>query len=143
MWFRSTLLARSSRERCSYSRWRPARQDSRELNRVDRLGDVIVHPGGKAPCAVAHEGVGGHRDHGGMRVAGLPVAELTRGVISVELRHLAVHQNGRVRVPLERVQRLAAVSDRLDAVTATLEHADSHESVDLVVLRDQYLRGHS
>ena len=67
--------------------------ERREQHRhVDRLGDVIVHPGLEAALALAGHRVRGHRDHWRHGIA--PVApDLARGLESVHHRHLAVHQH--------------------------------------------------
>ena len=92
-----------------------------ELLRADRLGEVVVHPGGEARLAVLDHGVRRHRDDAG---AGLcrPRAQISaRGVETVHLGHLHVHQHDVVGLPLESLERLEAVRRDVGAVAQLVE----------------------
>ena len=81
----------------------------------DRLGDVVVHPGGEARLAVALHGVGGHRDDPRPGRAGPAAPDPAGRLEAVELRHLDVHQDDVVVAALERRDRLAGRSSATSA----------------------------
>ena len=89
------------------------RLDPREqLLAAERLDDVIVGAGAKAPHLVDLTAAGGEQDHG--HVA--EVAEALERLESVELGHREIEDDEVGRALMEDAERVASVQRRLHAV---------------------------
>ena len=108
-----------------------------ELLGADRLRDVVVHAGREARLAILGQRVRRHRDDVRAALLRPALADPARGVEAVELRHLHVHQDDVVRLPLERLDRLEAVRRDVGAVAEPLEQAERDLLVHRVVLGEQ------
>src|SRR5918993_1937967 len=92
------------------------RQRACELVAMDRLGQIVVHPGGEALLAVALHRVRCHRnDRRAARPKALP--DQAGGLEAVEFRHLHIHQHDVVRLAFERIERLEAGLGEVRVVT--------------------------
>src|SRR5581483_2397891 len=99
-------------------------EDLRELLRDDRLAQEVVHARGEARLAVALQGARRHGDDA-RRAAVAPARARAPGRLDpVHLRHLDVHQDEVVALPLERAQHLVAVHDDVGSVAHALEDPD-------------------
>src|SRR5471032_1184365 len=110
-----------------------------QLDQRDRLGQVIVHAGGQAFFGVAALGVGGHRHQRrapAQRLLG--GADVRRRLVTIHLRHAAIHQDQVVALALRRVDRLAAVEGELALAAVHGQHGGGHHLVGAVVLGHQH-----
>ena len=109
----------------------------------DRLGQVVVHARVQAALAVAGHGVGGHGHdrqvaHGGL--AGFDLAPAAGGRVTVQHRHLAVHQHQVVGVAGHLRQRDLAVGGGVAFVAEHRQQLLRHQQVDRVVFHQQQAR---
>ena len=104
---------------------------------VERLAQVVVHPGGDAALAVALHRVRGHGDDRRAARRALQAADLGRRGVAVQHRHLAVHQHRRVGLAAQGVDRLAAVGGDVDAVPAAAQDVDRDGLIGRIVLGQQ------
>ena len=115
----------------------PTREGGGETLALQRLGEVVVHPGGETPLAIAGHRVGGEGDDRRPPVRPrllLQPANLRGRRVAVHLWHLAVHQD-RVDPPLfPRRHRPNAVRHRDDLVTQPFQRLHRHHLVHHVVL---------
>ena len=114
------------------------RQNTAEVGEANRLGDVIVHPGGQALLAVAVHRVGRHRDDRRPRLGAFSVSDHCRCCISVHLRHLTIHEHRCILSAAGHLDRGAPVVSDVDRVPKLLQHTSYRELVDLVVLGDEH-----
>jgi hypothetical protein len=109
----------------------------REFARLERLGQNIVHAGFQA-LRVA----GGTRESRDRDDSRAPAARSTPNppcwLITVDLRHLAVHQHEVVRETKPHLHRFSAVVRNVRTDAVLLEHAYREPLVHLVVLREQH-----
>src|SRR6185437_10077917 len=91
----------------------PAPKRRVEVVHVNRLADVIIHPGSLALLTCAAQRMSGHRDNNSpMRMGSFAPANFGGRLVTVHSRHLAIHQDDWIRLERERVERfLAAVHD--------------------------------
>ncbi len=118
-----------------------ALQRGHELLGPDRLRDVVVHPGREARLAILGQRVRRHRDDVRTGLLRPALANLARRVEAVELRHLDVHEDDVVGLPLERLDRFAPVRCDVGAVTELFQQASRHLLVHGVVLGEQDAQG--
>ena len=123
------------RARCAgaFERTRAA-QRLRQLVRTDRLGDVVIHPGGEAGLAVLGHRVRRHRDDARASLRRPALADPARSIETVQLGHLHVHEHDVVGLPLERLQCLEAVRRHVGAVAELVEEPECDLLVHGVVL---------
>src|SRR5262245_44860514 len=109
---------------------------------LERLGEVVVHARGETTLAIALEGVRGERHDGGVARGALLIPDAARGLVSVHLRHLAVHQDERVGLAPVRFEGLSAVGDEVEAEPEAVEQHAEELAVHAVVLcrEDAYRR---
>jgi hypothetical protein len=107
-----------------------------QLLDADRLGHVVVHARRHAQLAVAFHGVGGHGDDPGPVPRPAPV-DLARGLEAVQLRHLHVHENHVVRLPLDGRDRLQPIGGDVGAIAHLGEEPGSDLLVHHVVLGEE------
>jgi len=67
----------------------------------------------------------------------LPHSNCRRGLITIQLRHLAIHENDVVRQSLDRLDRVFTVGGNVDPAPTPIEYARCDFLVDRVVLRDK------
>ena len=120
----------------------PSPQDLGDLVHTYRLCDVVVHASRETPRTVPVHGGCSHGDHGRVTVRALDTANLGGGLVTVHLRHLAVHEHSVVASRLHRRDRFSAIVGDDVAVTQFREHLRTHQLVHLVVLHEQD-RAHS
>ena len=107
---------------------------------VDRLGQVVVHPGGEATFAIARHRMRRHRDHAQVPAGcRFPLSDCGRRLEAAHLRHLHVHQHHVEIVAFDRRQRLAAIPRHGDVVPAPRQQSDRHLLIDDVVFGKQDL----
>lgn len=68
-----------------------AAQAGHQLLEIDRLGDMVSHAGGQAGLTVGFHRIGGHRND---EARGPARQDALRGLETVDVRHLDVHQDG-------------------------------------------------
>ena len=84
---------RQRRDRCARLAWRdPPAKSFVENDRVNWLGDVVIHSGGKAPLPFLLHGMGGHGDDWQAFRTKI-LSNAPRCLQAVHLRHLNVHQH--------------------------------------------------
>ena len=105
-----------------------------QLLHPDRLRHVVVHPRRRAQLAVALHRVRGHGDEPRPTSARPAPGDLAGGLEAVEFRHLQVHQDHVVRLPLDGVNRLQAVGGHVGPVAHLAEEPERHLLVDRVIL---------
>src|ERR1043166_762436 len=108
-----------------------------EIFELHRLGNVIVHPRRYAPRAVAFEGVGRHGNDPRVFCRAFMASNLSRRLVTVHLRHLAIHQHEIVRNASERLDCFAPVADRIRAIAEFLQLSQRNLLIDDVVFREQ------
>ena len=101
-----------------------ATQRLRKLVRPDRFGHVLVHPGGEAGLAVLTHRIRRHRDDARAGLRRPALADPPRGIETVQLGHLHVHEHDVVGLPVERRQHLEAVRRHVRAVAELLEELE-------------------
>ena len=106
---------------------------------IDRLRQMVVHPGRKAAFAIPRHGVGGHR-HDRQVLQAWQLADLARGGLAVHHRHLHVHQDTIVAGLLHLSERLGPIDRQLDHKPLLLQHLGRHLLVEFVVLHQQDTR---
>ena len=100
---------------------RTALERGDQLLHPDRLRHVVVHSRRHAQLAIALHGVGRHGDDPRATHVGPAPVDLAGGLEAVHLRHLHVHQNHVVRLPLDGVDRLEPVGRHVGAVAHLAE----------------------
>ena len=106
----------------------------RELVGTDGLGDVVVHSGREARFAILGQRVRRHGDDAGPLLRRPALADPARGVETVELGHLHVHQHHVVRPAFERLQSLETIPRHVGAIAELVEQPERHLLVHGVVL---------
>ena len=79
-----------------------------QLRLIDGLGQVLIHPLGHQPLALARDGMGGDGDDRGLLVAPLLTNGLGRAD-AIEDRHLDIHEDQIEFQPLGQFDRLTPV----------------------------------
>ena len=105
-----------------------------DRRQLQRLGEVVVHPGRQAPFPVALHRVGRHRDDGDPTGRAFQAPDLARRRIAVHVRHLAIHEDHVVGVAAETIQGLPAAGGHVDPATELGQRAERYLLVDPVVL---------
>ncbi len=104
---------------------------------VQRLGQVVVHPGRQAPIPVLSHGVGGHGDDRDFGQPQVP-PDSPGGLVPVDLRHLNVHEDRVVGGLPQAVQRFGAVFGRVHPGTGIGQNGLGHVPEDRLVLDHQH-----
>ena len=87
---------------------------------------------------VLHHGVGRHRDDGQVGARSLfQGADPGRGLESVHLGHLAIHEDGVEAFPGHQLQRLEAVAGDGHPGAGVFQDLAGHDPVDLLVLHQE------
>ena len=110
-----------------------------ELLEVDWLGDIPVHPLGKAPLFIPCHRVGSHGDDGDIMVSyrGALVTDLCCCLEPVHLRHLNIHEYQIIGYRLESPRRFQSVSYCVGPTAELLDQLQRHELIRHVVLSEQ------
>jgi hypothetical protein len=84
----------------------------------------------------------GERDDGDARIQArhLTFADLTRGHVAIDVRHLAIHEHGIVAVASEQGERSGPVVGDVDAMTELLEQAPPDELIGAIVFGQQEMQ---
>ena len=129
--------AASAHRRRRRSRMEVASDGVEEDVRVNRLGNVIVHPGGDAGGTLLERGMRGHGDDRQRRETAVGT-DVRRRLIAIHLGHLQIHEDhvvgGRVRPPQQRLDGFAAVVRDVHRGAGAFEQFDGDLLVDVVVL---------
>ena len=130
---------RSAEVECGRATRQPSAQRRHERLAVDRLRDVIVHPGGETRIELGLHRVRRHRDDRHRGEARIGAQRPRRGE-SVQLGHLHVHQDGGVlrRRGLSHLERFAAVAGDVELDPEPRRELARHHLVGLVVLGQQH-----
>ena len=96
-------------------------------------------PASPGTFAVLAEDMRGEGDHRGTRpgIVRFPLAQLVRGLETVEHRHLTIHQHQVVRLSLDRLQRFLAVAGGIRLQVELVQHAADDLGGNAVVLGNQ------
>ena len=91
-------------------------QHGLKFGQLDRFADVIVHAGREAFLTIAFQRVGGHGDDVNGRALRIvllrfKLADQPRGFVSVQVRHVAIHQHNVVRNFFQRFDRFNAIGN--------------------------------
>ena len=125
---RSVHVASFARPHAPSGRGRARFSAAASSSRADRLRHVVVHPRREARFAILLHRVRRHRDDAGPRLRRPALADPARGVETVQLGHLHVHQHDVVGLSLERLQRLEPVRRDVGAVAELLEQRGARPS---------------
>ena len=109
-------------------------KDLVEADCTQGLAKVVVHSGGEAPLPIAVHGAGRHGDDRRVAVRALSPTDLGGCLISVDLGHLTIHEDGLVVAALVHVERYAAVRGDVHSEATLLQQAAGDELIDGVVL---------
>ena len=120
----------------------PALEQRRQLLLGEGLAQEIIHARGKTALAISLHGVGGQRDDGHPRAAGIQFApaQFRRRRQPIHHRHLAIHQHRVVSVVVHRLEGQPAVFRGMRDAAQALQHSDRHFPVHGIVLDQQDLR---
>ena len=81
--------------------------------------------------------MGGKRDDGNVRLAGLQGANGSRGIVSIHFGHAAIHEDEVIGKPAGHLGRLPPIGRQIHAATAFLEQPHADLLIDRIVLGDQ------
>ena len=112
-----------------------------QLQRVERLDDVVVGAGAQAPDPLFHLRLGGEHDDRHPAPVLLRGPDLLRGGVAVELRHGDVHEDEVGRLRARHLQAGGAVGCDEDLVALLLEGEDEDALDVQVVIDDEDLVG--
>lgn len=117
----------------------PARQRVTQGVGPDRFRNEIIHAGRDAFFLFVLCGACGQRNHRRVRgTACFQRAYIFGGLVAVEFRHLAVHQDQFVRRRAMQVQRLPAVAGDFNGATELFQHAHRDLLIDRIVIGHEY-----
>ena len=109
-----------------------------QIERLERLGRIIVHARVQAILPVADHRVSGHSNDGQMAARRLfSSSDFGRGLETVHDRHLNVHKDRVEGLLIKRSQRLFSVGRDGYAVPPVLEDSDGQLLIYDIVLGDQ------
>ena len=113
-------------------------QGSGEGRQPQGLGEIVVHAGCPATFGIAFDGIGGHGDNRsappGLR---LQRSNLRGGLVSVEIRHLAIHQDGGEFRPVDRFQGGFTAGDDLRHISQLVHGTRGYNLVHGIVVDNQ------
>jgi hypothetical protein len=115
-------------------------QGSGEGGQPQGLCEIVVHAGCPATLGIAFDGIGGHGDDGsapprpGLR---LPRSNLLGGLVSVEIGHLAIHQDCGEFRSMDRFQGGFTAGDRLRHISQIVHGTRGHNPVHGIVIDNQ------
>ena len=109
---------------------------------LDRFADVVVHAGGKTFFTRAVHCIARHCDDVGalgraVALTGFALTNFHRGLVTVQIRQLAVHENDIVMDQFQGLQNLTAIGHGDGAAAELLQQTNRDLLVDGVVFRDQ------
>ena len=102
---------------------------------------IVIHAGREAAVTVAFHGIGrkcnDRHAHTIWMSGGLERANGTCGIETVQLRHVAVHQNCIESLALERGNGFKPFLRQLDVATEALQHRQRDDLVNCIVFGEQ------
>jgi hypothetical protein len=109
-------------------------QGSVQFPSTQRFAQVIVHACGQTFFANTSHDIGGHRDYPNAAIASFSPADLLRNFISIQLRHLAIHENNVVPFLFERAKHLYSVGRNVGVVSEPPQIAQGNPLINRVIL---------
>jgi hypothetical protein len=116
----------------------PALQGGGEGRDAERLGEIVVHAGRAASLGIALDPAGRDGNDGDAPGASLRCApaDFFRGLVSIETRHLAIHQNGGKFGAIERLQGLLSPFDGLPDIPQMVHGAQGNGPIHGMIVDD-------
>src|SRR5215469_13051248 len=104
-----------------------------------RLADIGVHASGQAFLTIAWQRMRGHRNYLAMGSRRFEPAQFVRRFVTVEFRHLAVHEDEVVMAAERSLDRFAAITDRIYLQAKFGELEFRHLQIDRIVFCQQHV----
>ena len=105
---------------------------SRKHRHLHGFAQVVAHTSDQAALAIS-VAASGHRKDGWAALDRQRLPDPSRGFVAVDVRHVAVHEDGRVARVLRHAHRLATVRGHIRDVAELLQHPHRHALVDGIV----------
>ncbi len=126
--------------RCNRAGGGPFLQYLLHAGKLHRLGQGVIHAGGMALLLQLGLQIGGHGNDRHPLPGRFTGTDAARGFKTIDARHVAVHEDDRVRAGRPFVNRGLTVADHLDRAATGFQQSLGDQLVGCVVLGHQYAR---
>lgn len=111
------------------------------MDEAEGFGDIIGHTGIQAFFLVAHQCMSGNSDNGnGQGIAFFHAAYMARNLITVHILHLDIHQNKRIIVFHELLQRFRTAGSRIVCTVQAFQVKGGDKHIRTVILHQENMR---
>jgi hypothetical protein len=116
----------------------PDFEHAREIADVERFAHIVVHSRREASFAISHHRIRRGGDDRNNRAPSAGGANALRGFISVQIRHLAIHENGGVIALPPAIQRLEPVFCHIHFAAELLKQMRRQFPIDAIIVGHQH-----